>query len=953
MIGSITISLQPYGLRNHALIISDVSSDRLDLVHAAALGALEQLSPSLERLARSSLDKRKECIRSTCEASIRFFGPEARVAVQEAGLSEEEEETVAADYSLAIAQDARRLEQDLRAALPQPAPEDPQELRQGWLSALSKVLLGLYRLPSSQRDRKTAILIDVFRRSAPIDMPAEDPIWQVPTLLPFLVRHPHPLKLTKASDEQLRHATLAPCVVWAARRVAAGSDPTHEDLSRIETSLLCSRQDALKLIALVLHAQGANLPAVDQKRGFGQQLRLFLEDLQRPTPSDAGLKHLGAFFDGEPTKIKSALLAVAHGFEPLQPGSTFLTLRLQLLERHVQQLQRDWSELNPELLEMPLAVDATAQIHALADHVSVTAEESAQLDELADRLGELDRELRSGSSAPVLDNVTNALVSTMALPGRHLFRQAIETAARHLETSKASVDALQPESDQRSPWVKALLAIFSLGIATLVSRLIRYIPYRREKARLEALVRSDLDQLQRMTKRLQSAVHDWKAATSGRNRAPIEKAARALTEISEEIRGLSYEVGSANRDLVPRELERSIMDTVIQADPSGMVETLQATFEAMDNEALGHRASWSAQENQAFFQRYIDILQLISELPESSYHRFVDASSSSRIRRLAQIPRLEDPEDPGEIARLRRSLTGVAQHISPSFNEFMSGEMNRHSLTTLMPALEQVVIDGDAPDFNLAREKAKETMNQAARPLDSNLLLQTFSEKQSYEGVGLCCSAAECYKNGVMERSGSPDDVQHQVIADLNRSQVIVLEGNRSKTFLGNEQYSREIANQALEYIKKKVAETFGEPEATATSLQLLGIATQASGTPGCGGIIYLCGLLPEEEGLTPVHLTDANESKKTVMEMKLDDSGLDCTYSIPYKLLSSKDLESPKGQVLVTTQFRILWQDLGLLFIRDQNRLDLAKVRGTFTVEPLIPEDASSAGRASSSSSS
>lgn len=675
----VKIALDPYGLRNHALVIWGVSGDQTGLVTAAARSALEQLAPSLERQASASLERRKVLIQSACERTIQFFGSEARVAIQEARLSGEQEEESAAANTLNLAREARRIEQELRAALPQPLPRNPAEQQDVWIGALLRVFPDKYRLPSPERERQIALLFDVWRRSLPEAPPSEHPLWQVPSLLPPVSPRADPLKLTKASEGHLRRAILAPSVVWAARQVATGSAPSHEDLTRIETTLLCSRQDALKLIALVLHANGHDLPpAIGQKPGPGRQLRLYLEDLQRPTHSDAGLARLGAVFDGDRDRIQSAMRAIAHGFGPGQRSSSFLTLQLQLLERHIHQLQRDWSSLDAELLQLPPGRDAIARVHDLADHVSLSAEHSDQLDQLVRRLENLDSSLQFSPGVVSLQEVVDALEAAHALPGSQLLKRALMAASEHLASSRASLNGLQPEQDQRAPWVKALLAIFSLGIAVLVSWLIRAIPYRREKARLEALVRSDLDQLQRMTRRLQTAVGDWAAATRGTDRAKIEKAARTLAEISEEVRGLSPAVVPAAEALLSKDLEASLLEMSIQHHPLEVIQALETAFAAL-REAEHN----TPDEMAAGSQECIRLLEAISELSEPSREALFDAASRSpSVAWLRDIPRLQDPQDPLQRAQLWRSFSNIVQdRISPELASLIEIAFSQHRPT--------------------------------------------------------------------------------------------------------------------------------------------------------------------------------------------------------------------------------------------------------------------------------
>lgn len=309
------------------------------------------------------------------------------------------------------------------------------------------------------------------------------------------------------------------------------------------------------------------------------------------------------------------------------------------------------------------------------------------------------------------------------------------------------------------------------------------------------------------------------------------------------------------------------------------------------------------------------------------------------------------------------ALTQLHRALWTDLNQTTRAESARHSLDTLVKQLEAFVESGRATAFDEALPLAlawSESPAAAADesdlpqgfdvlevpPLNPEILLQTFSQRQSVDCVGLCGSSAEGLNRGGRTKN-SRRAVLEQAITDLKRSQVIVLEGTRSTPFQGEDE-ARVTAERALDYINEKVQGVLPNVDPHVTH-QLFGICCQAPGASMYAALLYVRGLLDEENQVTPVQMSDSEAGR---MESHLDVTGLHHSLSVPYSLKRMRNASMEvAGQVLVTSDFHIRWEDLTNLLQEDGTRLDLAKVRGRLTVEPLNSTEPGFAGEGSSSS--
>ncbi len=311
-------------------------------------------------------------------------------------------------------------------------------------------------------------------------------------------------------------------------------------------------------------------------------------------------------------------------------------------------------------------------------------------------------------------------------------------------------------------------------------------------------------------------------------------------------------------------------------------------------------------------------------------------------------------------------LEELQRELWSDLNQPTIEERRRHSLGAWLPELEKVVRSGQARAFDEAWAMAlaqgqgpePEAGNEelvgfdliepvAAKPLNLELLLQALSHTQSVDCVGLCGSTAECPQEGRLEVR-SREFVLHQAVQDIKRSQVIILEGRRSLSHQNDDEYAQDIALGALRYIEQKVQKCIpgGTPH---MADQLLGICSQTPGAAMYGALMYMRGLLEEDDQIAPGQMQD---SETGCMETHLDETGLHHRLSIPYAFKQLRDGSVEiVGEVLVTSEFSIRWEELPNLVEEGGERLNLAKVLGTLTLEPLIPTTASSAGETSTSS--
>ena len=308
-----------------------------------------------------------------------------------------------------------------------------------------------------------------------------------------------------------------------------------------------------------------------------------------------------------------------------------------------------------------------------------------------------------------------------------------------------------------------------------------------------------------------------------------------------------------------------------------------------------------------------------------------------------------------------KGLSRLHTELWTDLNRPTKAQRERHSLATLVGQLESVMTSGPADSLDQAfaitqRQDSAVAPDAAdlsdgfdvveALPtprLNLELLLQALSHRQSVDCRGLCVSSAEGPNREVRSREA----VLHQVTVDLQRTQVIELEEKKSEVVQSKDR-AQAFAQEALGYIQDQVKRVLTEDNPHVVN-QLLGICCQAPGASLSGALMFMACLLEDEDRLMPVHITDSGAG---CMVTHIDRDGLHHKLSVPiaFKRMNDGSCEEV-SQVMVSSEFRIRWNDLQSLLAENGTRLDLSSVRGTLTVEPLPSSEPHSAGEGSSSS--